>query len=190
MESDIRAKAPAGLPGASGFPAAPGPFPEIPGREAEAPVSGVHTGAGEHTGLARVRGKTCLVALRPQHPGATGKQNCEPLSATRAPARAHLPEAPPEQVHALLCPVRTAPVPRWARGPATPALMSPKGYLCASLTLQCSLPAAFRAHHQPVTHNLQLTAPAGREGGSPASPLNAPPAMPQHTGLFLGLWHN
>lgn len=53
MESDIRAKAPAGLPGASAFPAAPGPFPEIPAGEAEAPVSGVHTVSGVHMGARR-----------------------------------------------------------------------------------------------------------------------------------------
>lgn len=57
MESDIRAKAPAGLPGASAFPAAPGPFPEIPAREAEAPVSGMHTRARRTQRLSEAEGK-------------------------------------------------------------------------------------------------------------------------------------
>lgn len=57
MESDIRAKAPAGLPGASAFPAAPGPFPEIPAGEAEAPVSGVHTGARSTQKISDTEGK-------------------------------------------------------------------------------------------------------------------------------------
>lgn len=62
IESDIRAKAPAGLPGASGFPEAPGPFPEIPAREGKVPVSDIW--ALENT-EAQEGEKPCLVPLLP-----------------------------------------------------------------------------------------------------------------------------